>query len=80
MNFLQLFGVVLALTSFPILDPNELRISEILCHSSFSSKGDKIESDSEAAEAEAEATECRPPLCSRPQSNYVRKKRKSQWR
>jgi hypothetical protein len=40
---LQLFGVVLSLTSFPTSVANELRISDILCHSSVSSKGDKID-------------------------------------
>ena len=40
--YLQLLGVVLSFTSVPIFVPNELSISEILCHSSFSSKGDKM--------------------------------------
>ena len=41
--FLQLLGVVLSLTSVPMVVPKELIISEILCHSSFSSKGDKMD-------------------------------------
>ena len=36
-------GVVLSLTSVPMFAPKELMISEILCHSSFSSNGDKMD-------------------------------------
>ena len=42
-NCLQLLGVVLSLTSVPMFAPKELMISEILCHSSFSSNGDKMD-------------------------------------
>ena len=41
--YLQLLGVVLSLTLDPRLVPKELSISEILCHSSCSSNGDKMD-------------------------------------
>ena len=39
----QLLGVVLSLMSLPMSSPKDSMMAEILFHSSFSSKGDKME-------------------------------------
>ena len=40
---LQLLGVVLSLMSLPMSSPKDSMMAEILFHSSFSSKGDRME-------------------------------------
>ncbi len=67
-SVLQLCGVMLFLTSFPMSEPKELIISEILCHSSFSSNG--VRTTFEEPEVAEVAVSLAKPCCKLPGAEF----------